>query len=132
MLVATYMVVILPYVYQGIRNNLHGVGAPRLIEAAQMLGASKFYAFFRVVIPNIMGGVTVSVMLAMAIVFGDFVIINTLAGGHFMTAQMYLYDVMKKSGQRTCAVIIILFLVTLIISACAFFLQSRGKDRKDR
>lgn len=132
MLVATYMVVILPYVYQGIRNNLHGVGAPRLIEAAQMLGASKFYAFFRVVIPNIMGGVTVSVMLAMAIVFGDFVIINTLAGGHFMTAQMYLYDVMKKSGQRTCAVIIILFLVTLTISACAFFLQSRGKDRKDR
>ena len=132
MLVATYMVVILPYVYQGIRNNLNGVGASRLIEAAQMLGASKFYAFFRVVIPNIMGGVTISVMLAMAIVFGDFVIINTLAGGHFMTAQMYLYDVMKKSGQRTCAVIVILFLVTLIISACAFFLQSRGKDRKDR
>ena len=132
MLVATYMVVILPYVYQGIRNNLNGVGAPRLSEAAQMLGASKFYAFFRVVIPNIMGGVTISVMLAMAIVFGDFVIINTLAGGHFMTAQMYLYDVMKKSGQRTCAVIVILFLVTLIISACAFFLQSRGKDRKDR
>ena len=132
MLVATYMVVILPYVYQGIRNNLNGVGAPRLIEAAQMLGASKFYAFFRVVIPNIMGGVTISVMLAMAIVFGDFVIINTLAGGHYMTAQMYLYDVMKKSGQRTCAVIVILFLVTLIISACAFFLQSRGKNRKDR
>lgn len=132
MLVATYMVVILPYVYQGIRNNLNGVGAPRLIEAAQMLGASKFYAFFHVVIPNIMSGVTISVMLAMAIVFGDFVIINTLAGGHFMTAQMYLYDVMKKSGQRTCAVIVILFLVTLIISACAFFLQSRGKDRKER
>lgn len=132
MLVATYMVVILPYVYQGIRNNLNGVGAPRLIEAAQMLGASKFYAFFRVVIPNIMSGVTISVMLAMAIVFGDFVIINTLAGGHYMTAQMYLYDVMKKSGQRTCAVIVILFLVTLIISACAFFMQSRGKDRKDR
>src|SRR5699024_11731256 len=56
-------------VYQGIRNNLNGVGAPRLIEAAQMLGASKFYAFFRVVIPNIMSGVTISVMLAMAIVF---------------------------------------------------------------
>ncbi len=66
MLVATYMVVILPYVYQGIRNNLNGVRAPRLIEAAQMLGASKFYAFFRVVIPNIMSGVTISAMLAMA------------------------------------------------------------------
>lgn len=132
MLVATYMVVILPYVYQGIRNNLNGVGAGRLIEAAQMLGSSKLYAFFRVVIPNIMSGVTVSVMLAMAIVFGDFVIINTLAGGHFMTAQMYMYDVMKKSGQRTCAVIVILFIVTLLISGFAFMIQSTQGKKKDK
>ena len=125
LLISTYMIVILPYIYQGIRNNLQGIGAKKLIEAAQMLGASKFYAFFRVVVPNIMNGVTVSIMLAMAIIFGDFVIINTLAGGHFQTAQMYLYDVMKKSGQLTCAVIIILFLVTLLISACAFFIQRR-------
>ena len=129
MLVAAYMIVILPYMYQGIRNNLNGVGAARLIEAAQMLGASRFYAFFGVVIPNIMSGVTISVMLSMAIVFGDFVIINTLAGGRFMTAQMYLYDVMKKSGQRTCAVIIILFAVTLLISAAAFFMQSGSKKK---
>lgn len=130
MLVATYMVVILPYIYQGIRNSLNGVGAGRLMEAAQMLGASKLYAFFRVVTPNIMSGVTVSVMLAMAIVFGDFVIINTLAGGHFMTAQMYLYNVMKKSGQQTCAMIVILFVVTLLISGVAFMLQSgKGKQR---
>ncbi|MDD3277312.1 MAG: ABC transporter permease subunit [Lachnospiraceae bacterium] len=132
MLVATYMVVILPYIYQGIKNNLTGVGAGRLIEAAQMLGASKLFAFFRVVIPNIMSGVTVSVMLAMAIVFGDFVIINTLAGGHFTTAQMYMYDVMKKSGQRTCAVIVVLFVVTLLISGGAFLLQGRQGKRKER
>ena len=43
-------------------------------------------------------------------------------------AQMYLYDVMKKSGQRTCAVIVVLFVVTLLISACAFFIQ-RKKER---
>ena len=134
MLVATYMVAFegegkvkdFPGNYTQYKNKKEEE------KEAQMLGASKFYAFFRVVIPNIMSGVTISAMLAMAIVFGDFVIINTLAGGQFMTAQMYLYDVMKKSGQRTCAVIVILFLVTLIISACAFFLQSKGKDRKDR
>lgn len=132
MLVASYMIVILPYMYQGIRNNLNGVGATRLIEAAQMLGASRFYAFFGVVVPNIMGGITISVMLSMAIVFGDFVIINTLAGGRYMTAQMYLYEVMKKSGQKTCAVIIILFLVTLFISLAAFFMQNGGKKKKER
>lgn len=132
MLVAAYMIVILPYMYQGIRNNLNAVGATRMIEAAQMLGASRFYAFFGVVIPNITGGIMISVMLSMAIVFGDFVIINTLAGGRFMTAQMYLYDVMKKSGQKTCAVIILLFLVTLLISLTAFFMQSGGKKKKER
>ena len=58
LLISTYMIVILPYIYQGIRNNLHGIGANKLIEAAQMLGASKFYAFFHVVVPNIMNGVT--------------------------------------------------------------------------
>ena len=80
-----------------------------------------------------MGGVTISVMLAMAIVFGDFVIINTLAGGHFMTAQMYLYDVMKKSGQRTCAVIVILFLVTLIIRLVHFSCSREAKtERTDK
>lgn len=94
-----------------------------------MLGASKFYAFFKVVVPNIVSGVTVSAMLAMAIVFGDFVVINTVAGNYFPTAQMYLYDVMKKSGQKTCAIIIILFLVTLLISAGVFL---RGRDRKER
>lgn len=128
LLISTYMVVILPYIYQGIKNSLHGVGAKKIIDAAQMLGASKFYAFFRVVVPNIMNGITVSVMLAMAIIFGDFVIVNTLAGGHFKTAQIYLYEIMKKSGQRTCAVIIILFIITLIISTITFFIQRKRKE----
>ncbi|WP_287493248.1 ABC transporter permease, partial [Sellimonas sp.] len=80
MLVCTYCIVVLPYVYQGVRNNLDAVSAPRLLEAAQMLGAGKFYAFWRIILPNITNGIMVSVMLAMSIVFGDFVIINTLAG----------------------------------------------------
>ena len=60
------------YVYQGVRNNLDAVSAPRLLEAAQMLGAGKFYAFWRIILPNITNGIMVSVMLAMSIVFGDF------------------------------------------------------------
>lgn len=130
MLTSTYCIVVLPYVYQGIRNNLNGMNASRLIEAAQMLGAGPFYAFFHIVVPNIMGGVMVSAMLAMAIVFGDFVVINTMAGNYFPTAQMYLYDVMKKSSQRTCAIIIVLFCVTLLISGLVF-LGGKGK-REDK
>ena len=66
--------------YQGIRNSLTGVDAINLIEAAQVLGVSKLYAFFRIIVPNILPGITVSAMLSMAIIFGDFAIVNTLAG----------------------------------------------------
>lgn len=45
MLVGAYCVVILPYIYQGIRNGMRAVNMTTLIEAAEMLGASKIYAF---------------------------------------------------------------------------------------
>ena len=69
----------------------------------------------------------VSAMLALAIVFGDFVIVNTLAGNYFPTGQMYLYAVMKQSGQKASAVIVLLFLVTLLISLAVFNLQKNKK-----
>ncbi len=131
MLTCTYCIVVLPYVYQGIRNNLNGMNAVRLLEAAQMLGAGRFYAFFHIVVPNIMSGIMVSAMLAMAIVFGDFVVINNMAGNYFPTAQMYLYDVMKKSSQRTCAIIIVLFCVTLLISGAVFLSGKEHQDEKN-
>lgn len=41
MLVCIYSISILPFVYQGIRNNLHGINVTRLLEAAEILGAGK-------------------------------------------------------------------------------------------
>ena len=125
MLTATYSVVVLPYIYQGIRNSLHAVNASRLIEAAQMLGAGKLYSFFGVVVPNIFSGITISAMLAMSIIFGDFVVINIIGGNYFQTAQMYLYRAMFTSGQLTSAIIVILFLVTLAISLFVFFYRNK-------
>lgn len=130
MLVCTYCIVVLPYIYQGVRNNLNAVHAPRLLEAAQMLGAGKFYAFWKIILPNITNGVMVSAMLALSVVFGDFVIINTLAGNYFPTGQMYLYAVMKQSGQKASAVIVLLFVVTLLISLAVFGLQKDNKKER--
>ena len=130
MLVSTYCIVVLPYIYQGVRNNLNAVHAPRLLEAAQMLGAGRFYTFWTIILPNIVNGVMVSAMLALSVVFGDFVIINTLAGNYFPTGQMYLYAAMKQSGQKASAVIVLLFIVTLMISLAVFGLQKNKK--KDR
>ena len=123
----TYCIVILPYMYQGIKNSLVSVDAVRLIEAAQMLGASKFHAFFKIVVPCILSGIVISSMLSVAIIFGDFVIVNTIAGNYYYTSQMYMFKKMFISGQLTSAVIMVLFAVTLVISATAFYLKSKNK-----
>ena len=127
LLTGTYCVAILPYMYQGIQSSLLSVNAPGLIEAAQMLGAGRLYAFFRVVVPNILSGIVISAMLSASIIFGDFVIANTLGGNYFETAQIYLYQTLFESGQRTSAVIMVLFVVTLIISLIAFSLKKKER-----
>lgn len=127
LLTGTYCVAILPYMYQGIQSSLLAVNTPRLIEAAQMLGAGRLYAFFRVVVPNILSGVIISAMLSASIIFGDFVIANTLGGNYFETAQIYLYQTLFASGQKTSAVIMVLFLLTLFISLIAFSLKKKER-----
>ena len=113
MLVLTYCVVILPYMYQGIKNSLVSVDAARLVEAAEMLGADNC----------MLSGVVIASMLSIALIFGDFVIVNTIGGSYYSTAQMYLLKKMFISGQLTSAVIMVLFVVTLLISAAVFFFK---------
>ncbi|PKM49904.1 MAG: spermidine/putrescine ABC transporter [Firmicutes bacterium HGW-Firmicutes-7] len=125
MLTGTYCILILPYMYQGIKNSLNTVNAPRLIEAAQMLGASRIYAFFAVIVPNILSGITVSALLSAAIIFGDFVIVNIIGGNYFETSQVYLYKAMFKSGQLTSAIGVVLFVITLLLSAGVYFIKNK-------
>ncbi len=132
MLTATYCVVILPYMYQGIKNSLQAVNARCLMEAAQILGANRFTAFFRVIVPNIVSGVTVSCMLSLAIVFGDFVVVNTLGGNYYQTAQMYLYRALFRSGQLSSAIVMVLFIATLIISGTVFFIKKGDTPQEEK
>lgn len=128
LMVLTYCIVILPYMYQGIKNSLGTIDVKRILDAAQILGAGKLYTFFFIIIPNMLSGIVVSVMLSAAIIFGDFVIANSLGGNYYFTAQMYLYKSMFASGQLASAVVIVLFLVTLAISCGVFYFK--GKHQK--
>lgn len=119
LMVFTYCIVILPYMYQGLKNSLNGIDTKRILEAAQLLGASNFYAFFKIIVPSILQALIISSLLSIAIVFGDFVIVNTIAGNYYTTAQVYLYRNLAKSGQFVSSIIVILFVITFIISIVA-------------
>lgn len=131
LLVGAYCIVVLPYVYRGLKNSLNTIHVKYLIEAAQMLGASKFYAFIKIILPNMVSGIIVSMMLSLSIIFGDFVIVNIIGGSYYQTASIYLYKVMSKSGQMTSAVIVILFLTTLLLSTIVLVLEKKSSIKKE-
>jgi putative spermidine/putrescine transport system permease protein len=130
MLIGAYCIIILPYIYQGIRNSMHAVNMPMLIEAAEMLGSSKLEAFIRVIIPNIISGITVSSLLAVGIIFGDYVLIRNITGSAFQNVQIFLFLAMKRSSTEASAVFVIIMLTTFLITALFLYVQSRDERQK--
>lgn len=116
LLIGAYFVVILPYMYQGIRNSLLTVSAVELLNAAELLGARRVRAFVTIILPNIWPGVMVSTLLSFSVLFGEFVLTNMLVGGHIQTIQVYLYRRVGESGHLASAIAITYFLFILAIS----------------
>ena len=130
MLNGAYCIIILPYIYQGIRNSMRAVNMPMLLEAAEMLGSSKLYAFFKVIVPNIISGITVSSLLAVGIIFGDYVLIRNIAGTSFKNVQIYLFLTMKISSTKASAVFVIIMITTFLITMLVLYLKNRETKQK--
>lgn len=115
-LIGAYFVTILPFMYQGIRNSLRTINAVELVDAAELLGASKFQAFRTVVFPNILSGILVSTLLSVALLFSEFSFANLLVGGQFETLQIYLSNKLNTSGHLTSAIVITYYSVILLLT----------------
>lgn len=116
-LIGAYFIIVLPYMYQGIRNSLLTISAVELMNAAEMLGASRMKAFVSVILPNIWPGVITSTLLSFSVLFGEFVLTNMLVGGHIQTIQVYLSQRLNESGHLASAIAISYFLFILLLSA---------------
>lgn len=130
MLFGAYTILVLPYIYQGIRNNINAINGKTLIQAAQMLGCSQFKAYVKVVIPNIMSGIVVSCLLAVGIVFGDFVLANNIAGNNYQNIQVYLSTKMVSSSGLSSAIVVLIFIIVFAITATVLHLQSKSEMRE--
>jgi len=126
-LVGAYFVTILPFMYQGIRNSLRTLNAIQLVDAAELLGATKFQAFRTVVLPNILSGILVSSLLSVALLFSEFAFANLLVGGRFETLQIYLVDKLNSSGHLTSAIVITYYLVIMLLTGTVLKLTFRTK-----
>lgn len=130
LLIFAYSVFILPFMYQGIRNSLRNINVKQLVEACELLGATKIQAFTKVVVANILPGIKVSVLLSFSTLFGEFALVNLLIGGRYETIQIMLYKMLRESGHTSSALITTYFIIVLIISYIALNLSKSIEMKK--
>ncbi|AXI11200.1 ABC transporter permease subunit [Oceanobacillus sp. 143] len=106
----------LPFIYQGVRNSLEGIHSRNLMQAAEMLGASKLQAFLKVIVPNIKLGLLITTLLIFSGFFGEFVLTNLLIGGRYETIRIYMMRRMNENGHLASAVMVAYFLLLIVIS----------------
>ena len=69
---------------------------PNIQEAAQDLGATEFYAFRKVVLPEIMPGVLNGALMAFTMSIDDFVISYFTKGSGVTTLAVEIYSMVKR------------------------------------
>jgi spermidine/putrescine transport system permease protein len=85
----------LPYVVLSVMPKLKQINISTY-EAALDIGASPLYAFFRVVLPDIMPGVLSGFLLAFTLSLDDFIITHFVKGPGFDTLSTKIYTEVKK------------------------------------
>jgi len=84
-----------PYVILSVTPRLRQLD-PNVYEAAQDLGASAWYAFRRVILPEIMPGVLNGLIIAFTMSIDDFVISYFTKGSGVTTLAVEIYTMVKK------------------------------------
>ncbi|MGL4523700.1 MAG: ABC transporter permease [Bacilli bacterium] len=130
-LLFTYAICVIPFMYQGIRNSLRTIHAQALMQTAELLGATAVKAFFTVILPNIMPGLLVSGLLSFSVLFGEFVLAKLLVGSGFETIQMYLSQAIAKNGRLSSSVVITYFSIVFLCSVFALWITGRKVMHKE-
>ncbi len=104
-----------PYVILNVMPKLQQTSLTTY-EAALDLGASPVYAFFKVVLPDIMPGIFSGFLLAFTISLDDFVITYFTKGAGMNTISTMIYQQVRRGiNPQMYALSTILFLLILIV-----------------
>src|SRR5207244_152975 len=72
LLVCSYVIIALPFVYRPIDNSLRAINTAVLTEAAYSLGSGWWRTFLTVILPNIWPGIISAALLTFSTVMGEF------------------------------------------------------------
>lgn len=115
----------IPYVILSVIPRLRQLD-PHVYEAAQDLGARGFYAFRRVILPDLMPGIVNGTIIAFTMSVDDFVISYFTAGNKVSTLAMEVYSMARrKISPEINAISTIMFVSVLALLIIVNLRQAR-------
>lgn len=121
-----YAIWMLPFTYRAIDGQLRMIGVTTLYEAGQALGAGPVRFFFQVLLPNLRGSLTVSALLIVAAVTGEFTFAALLLK---QTFPVYLIDLQSEDVRAGYALaLIVIFGTAALLSFVTLSLRKKGQQ----
>jgi spermidine/putrescine transport system permease protein len=117
----------IPYVILSVMPKLRQLN-PHTFEAAQDLGASPIYAFFKVILPDIFPGVLSGFFLAFTMSLDDFVITHFTKGPEINTLSTIIYTEVRKGIKPEIYALSTLMFITVLL--LLILINRRSADKK--
>lgn len=121
----------IPYVILNVMPKMKQLN-PSLYEAALDLGASHFYAFRKVVLPELMPGILSGFLMAFTMSLDDFIITHFTKGPGIDTLSTKIYTEVKKGIKpEMYALSTIIFVAVLILLLIMNSKPGSNKEKKE-
>lgn len=130
-LIVSHITFSIPYVILSVMPKLKQMNY-NLYEAALDLGATPWYAFKKVVFPEIMPGVVAGAFIAFTLSIDDFVVSFFNKGAGVDTLSIKIYSMARKGVNPTINAISTIMFTTIIIMLLAINIKANKKVRDTR
>lgn len=117
----------IPYVILSVMPKIRQL-SPNTYEAALDLGASPFYAFFKVILPDIFPGVLTGFFLAFTMSLDDFVITHFTKGPQINTLSTKIYTEVRKGIKPEIYALSTLMFITVLL--LLILINRRNAEKK--
>jgi putative spermidine/putrescine transport system permease protein len=124
-LILTYTLVSLPFMFRAIDAALSAVDLRTLVEAAQTLGAGWLEIGRRIILPNIASGMLSAALLVAALASGEYVIARLLGGIGWKTFALYQAEAQLTDGRVAAALAVLGFAFTWLVSMGLIVISGR-------
>jgi putative spermidine/putrescine transport system permease protein len=118
-----------PFLYWAVDGAMAAADVVKLNEAAATCGATPLQTLRHVVAPNISAGLAAGGMLVFATSFGEFALVQILAGARFENVSLYSLNLLQNTTSQVekLAVLTVVTFVVLFAISVAVVALNRGR-----